>query len=678
VVLSLRPDSEAQPASSSTPRRGVGAVLLVAAALLFAYVVIYPLFGLKVTIGSDTPVYVWWARLGGAVGMGPLGSGTRPGVVGLVATLARVTPAPAAGVVAALLPAFAVTTGLAAGALADVALGPDRVRFVLVASFTGAYLSLLTDGYVSTLGFGAAFVGALACFAAALPGPGDAARPRPGTGALVAAGGLVAAAGLSHPLFLVVAAGVLGTGLVAMVPGALRQHRSGTGFGSLGVVRILVAAVAGVAAVALGLLSAGGFAAAPVETSRDAFLRKAGLGSVLRASYVHKLRHDFPWYRVATVVGLAATALGVARRATRDAADRWALFWGAMLGWIVVSAAGVVLLLAGTSAPGQRLLAFCLALPILAGVGLAGIWGHARSDDAGAHNEEAGGDAARRSRLVRRVAVVCAACLFLGLAWGRWLGLRPLFSPQQLTQARDAGIALIRTPSGTPLAVVVDPRGAQPSELAIRNDAYLRDEVAVRDIPHVHVVMGSVPDVLAGRPTVTGDREYDAYSRMSVSGLRGLPAPLALSLRSFDARAYAEALATPGHSVPAPGMVALPPSVVRTPIDVTTTVPTQVGPGPQSPWLPVWEGVLVLALAALAGWPLGALLVGGAGPTARAALAPSLGFAALTLASVAIDGVGLHLSSAGGWAALALAVLPGWIAFALRTRRERGGVASAA
>jgi len=546
---------------------------------------------------------------------------------------------------------------------------------VLVASFTGAYLSLLADGYLSTLGFGAAFVGALACFAAALPGPGDAGQRRPQTGALVAGGGLVAAAGLSHPLFLAVGAGVLGTGLLAMVPGALRQHRGGAGVGSLDVVRILAAAVVGVAVVAVGLLSAGGFAGAPVETSRDAFLRKSGLGALLRSSYLHKLRHDFPWYRVVTILGLAATALGVARRTPRDAGDRWALFWGTMLGWIVVSAAGVILLLAGTSAPGQRLLAFCLALPVLGGVGLAWIWHGARRRPTDDVTPRAGG---ARSALWRRIAVVAAACLFLGLAWGRWLGLRPQVSPEVLAQARDAGLTLTQTPSGTPLAVVIDPRGEQPAEVAIRYDAYLRDEVAVRDIPLVHVVVGAVPDMLAGRPTVIGDPEYDAYSRLSIAGLRGLPAPLALALRTFDARAYSEALATRGHEVFGPGIVALPPSVLRTPIDIMTPAPPPLGPGPQSPWLPVWEGALVLALAALAGWPLGALLVRGAGLRVRAALAPSLGFAALTLASVAVDGVGLHLSSAGGWVALAIAVLPGWIALALWSRRAGGSVAAPA
>src|SRR5215831_192044 len=93
--------------------------------LVLAYTIVYPLFGLHVAIGSDVPVYAWWARVGGALGMGPLGTGIRPGSIGLVATLSRVTAMPAVGVVAALIPALAAATGLAVGAVSELSLGAD-------------------------------------------------------------------------------------------------------------------------------------------------------------------------------------------------------------------------------------------------------------------------------------------------------------------------------------------------------------------------------------------------------------------------------------------------------------------------------------------------------------------------------------------------------------------------
>jgi hypothetical protein len=80
----------------------------------------------------------------------------------------------------------------------------------------------------------------------------------------------------------------------------------------------------------------------------------------------------------------------------------------------------------------------------------------------------------------------------------------------------------------------------------------------------------------------------------------------------------------------------------------------------------VWAGALLLAIGGLAGWPIASLLLDAEPARARAALAPAAGFAALSLASVLIDGVGLHLSAAGGWVALALAALPGWAVLARR------------
>ena len=74
----------------------------------------------------------------------------------------------------------------------------------------------------------------------------------------------------------------------------------------------------------------------------------------------------------------------------------------------------------------------------------------------------------------------------------------------------------------------------------------------------------------------------------------------------------------------------------------------------------MWSGALLLALAGLVGGPIAALLLAAEPARARAALAPAFGFAALLLASVLVDGLGLHLSGPGGWVALALAALPAW------------------
>ena len=583
--------------------------------------------------------------MGGPLGMGPVGSGARPGSVGLVATLAGVTPAPAAGVVAGLIPALAAATGLAAGALADLALGPNRARFCLVGAFVGAYLSLLADGYLSTLAFTATFVAALACMAAALRGTGASPRAQNETHFVqaLAAGALMLSAGLAHPLFLLLAGGVVAAGVLAVLPTAIRAAKDGTPLWRSGAARIAAAALAGIALTPAGLLLSGGFDGSTVDTSRDAFVRRAGVGSV-RSSYLHKLTHDFAWYRALVVVGLAATPL-VVRGTTDDRGERRRFLWGVSFGWVLIAAAGVALLLVGAALPGQRLLATCLALPLLAGVGLARLW---RGPGAG-----------------RRWIAAVGALLFLALAWSRWLGERPPVSDRVVADARQVAVAVAGEPAGTPVVVVMDDRGAAPTLRAIADANQVRAALAPEGPIDVWVFLGTTNDYLAGRPTITGRAEHDASSRQTMAAVRRLGAPpVAVVVRAFDPQAFARALALPGSTRVQPDVVILPGS--RNPAPPTPDRLDAVGGGPQSPWLPVWAGALLLAIAGLVGWPIASLLLDAEPARPRAALAPAAGFAAVSLASVLIDGVGLHLSAAGGWVALALAALPGWALVARR------------
>jgi hypothetical protein len=629
--------------------------VVVGAGLVLAYTSVYPLFGLHVTIGSDAPVYAWWARVGGALGMGPLGTGIRPGSIGLVATLSRVTRAPAAGVVAATIPALAAATGLAAGAVSELALGADRLRFFLVAVFVGSYLTLLADGYLSTFAFLTAFVAALACMVSSLianEASADGAEPRvrPANASLVCAGGLILAAGLAHPLLLGLAGAVVAGGIVGILPIAARALRRGTPFWSTGAARVGAAGLAGAILLPGGLALSGGFAGTAVVTSRDAILRNAGRSSLLRSSYMRKLTHDFAWYRVLVVLGLAATPL----LGLRDAGAAWRterarFVWGAAIAWVAAAVAGVVVLLAGISVPGQRLAATCLALPLLAGVGLAAMWGRSR---AGAW----------------RVAAAAGAVLFLVLAWSRWLGARPLDSPAVLTDARAAAVALAGTPPGTPLVVVMDDRTSTPTIGVIRYLNDLRGGVPPAAAGRMHVFLGMPADLLASRPTITGQPEHDAYSRSSWETIRRLSErPLVVAVRAFDPVSFQHALNVPGAKRIAPGVVVLPGSA---PIEAISS-PSGVGSGPQSPWLPVWDSALLLVIASAAGWPFTALVLDRNAGRLRWALAPAFGFAALMLASVLVDGAGLRLSGAGGWVALAVAAVPAWVALIWSSARAQ-------
>ena len=609
--------------------------------VLAFYLVLYPIHGYRVPIGSDTPVYVWWARYAGVSGIGGLGTRGRSAIVALLASLSRVTGLPVAAVAGAIAPALATALALAAGALVHATVGRDRPRFVLTVALTGGFLSLMVPGYLSTLAFGALFVAALAALAEGLEGPG----PAPVAGAAA----LIGAAGLAHLLFLALAAAVLAAVAVALAPSA---RRSGDPFPSTGFGRVVMASAGGAALAGVGFLAVGGGTPVP-ETSRDAVLRKAGLGRLLGASYRRKLHHDFPWFRAATVLVLAALPLATAQRGRTfrsrlAAADqRRLLFWGAVTAWLAVSVGTVAALLLHFDAPGQRLAAFCIPLPLLAAVGLTRLW--------------------ERGEAKRGTAVaVAGAVLFLVMAWLAWGGQHPLVSAGAVSQARAAGTALARQPKGTPLILVADDRHDKPSLFLTRYANYLRDAVPGARVPDVHLFVGSPADLSAGHPGLTGDPEHDALARESWAEVRPLLArqPLAIVMQAFDRGAFRRATSIQGgqgNRIIAPGVMALegyrgagccPPNGAGY---------TDPGAGPLSPWEPTWLGpALLLLLWAVGlrwsrvGLPNSVLLV-------RLALAPAMGVAAVSLASIAVDSAGLRLGQAGGWVALAVAVATPWL-----------------
>src|SRR5207244_222026 len=161
-----------------------------------------------------------------------------------------------------------------------------------------------------------------------------------------------------------------------------------------------------------------------------------------------------------------------------------------------------------------------------------------------------------------------------------------------------------------------------------------RDAVAPGAVGHVYVFLGTPGDYLAARPTITGQAEHDQYSRDSLATVRALSMrPLAVVVQSFDRVSFQRAQSIPGATRAASGVVVLP----GTPPPVRAGSSSAVGPGPQSTWLPVWEGVLLLAIAWLAGWPLAELLLSQEAGPIGSPLALTFGFAAIMLSSVLVD-----------------------------------------
>ena len=646
----------------------LGLPAAVALGVVAFYVVLYPIHGYRVPIGSDTPVYIWWTRLAGASGLGPLETGARPGIVALLATLARVTGMTDETAAGAAAPPLAAAVALAAAAFAGRATlsSRPRRRFLLVGLFTGAFLVFLVPGYLSTLGFGALWLAALAAAAEGFHRPTW--RPVVAGGVLAVTGGpggaaraLVAGAGLQRPLFLAVGAGIAAGGAVALVPSWRTDRANGIRPVGTSLGRLAVAGTVGVPIIGAGLLASLAPASVVVDTSRDAVIRRLSLPSLLRSSYLRKLRHDFPWWRAATVVGLALSPFAAPAGAFDQAAagpaerDRARLFRGAMAGWLVLTSGAIVALALGASAPGQRLADLCLPLPILAGLGVAAF--------------------RPRSRAVNAGAVLVAAVLFLTVAWLGWGGDRPLVTDAQVDQARSAGALLASKAPGTQLVMVMENLGDRPALWVTRYANYLRDGVPAARAGDVHVVLDTIDGFVAGRPSSTGLAEHDRLARDSLGAVQALPTDQveAVVLASIDPQGYREASAIPGARLVAAGVVAIPgfdaappagsPPGGRAPPAATT----EPGAGPRPPWEPAWAATALLGLFVAAGWPWARLALPWTPPAVRLSLAPAFGIAALSLASVAADAAGLRLSAAGGFAALAVA-LAGWPVLALPRR----------
>jgi hypothetical protein len=628
-----------------------------------ASVILYPIHGFRVAIGSDTPVYVWWTRLAGAAGVGGFGTGGRPAVIAAMAALSRLPGLSEAGVAASMAPAMAAAMGLAAAEFVrSASRSPDdgRIRFTLTVLFTGLFLSIMVAGYLSTLAFGTLLVTGLACLAWGLE-PGAPRRP------VAAAAPLLGLAVLAHLLFGFLAAAVLGGVAVALVPPWRRTAAAGGSLADSGFGRTLAAGAGAVAVVAVGFAVSAGGPKAP-ETSRDAVLRRSGLGHLIRASYRRKLVHDFPWWRWTAYLLAAGTAL-VAWLRTPGRRTRWrhplaawsavpertAALGGFLASWALITAGAIGALVANLSAaPGQRMATFCLPIPILAAIGLGDLW--------------------TRPTRAGRVAFWLVGAAFVVVAWLAWGGQRPLVTPEAVSQARAAGEVLAGTPPGTPLILVADDRSDKPGLYITRYENYLRGGVPARRIPDVHVFVGTPADLVAGRPTLTGEEEHDALARSSLAEVRPLLSqqPLVVAVAAFDATTYRHSAAMSGARQLAPGVVAIAGFDGDRPCPDCGTLPpalTDPGSGPMSPWLPVWLApVLLLVLAAL-GFPWSRLAIPDAEPITGLALAPGFGLAAVALAALVMDAVGLRLADVGGWAALTLAAT-GWVLLALSPPRR--------
>jgi hypothetical protein len=495
-------------------------------------------------------------------------------------------------VTSALEVALGVAVGLASAAL--VRARTNALGWTLAGLVAGTFATHLAAGYLANLAMATAFVGAAALL------------DRPDAKAAVIASFVIAGGGLAHPLFFLLGATIL----VVAAATTLRAERREA-------VRLCGAALGAGAVVGAGLLAATvGMPPPDVDTSRDAFLRRAGLTSVLRSLYLDRFVHR--WTRYVQWVSVPLGVVGFA--SPRGNAGR------VLRAWFAVTVAGVAIALATEWLPPDRFVTFGFAIPILAALGLIRL----------------------RRRLGSHVlADVVTGLLTVvmlagaGIAWGRQ---EPFMTREEVTAATVAASLDTR---GAPLAFIVDEADRTVSFLATRAGNVIRASVPPERIRDV-VVLVPADGVNAERRAL---EELTATDLLRAERAAGRPARL-FALTPFVDPADAPEEAEVVEPDPARAANAIDPLEPASRAGIA------------------WASVATLALLAVAGY--GWARIGLGDPVTAAAAAPAIGAAALILAGVALDAVGVRLGGIpGAVAASALGAGGGYLLRYVLERRAR-------
>lgn len=647
-----RPAEEGAEIPSKTGRAtllsGVAFAGIVALAVLAVYLV-HPLInGHRLPIGPDGPVYAWWTRYVDVAGLGALG---RPGIPGGALVLGTALGTNAIDTVTLFGPVLAVISGLAAAALVETALGPDRLRSAAVAVLTAGFAGHLAPGWLANLALAGLFLGTLAAFALAERSW----RP------VILGAALLAAAGVAHPPFLFISAAILAGVVIAF----LVATRSGNPMEGTATARIAAGTAAGVAGAFAGLLVVPGGPSPTGDSSQDHLLRRAGLGGILRSRFVERFGEDSLRLIAPVGAGVALMVPDPLRRAWREHRYVAAL----VLSWAGITLLAIPVFLATGLAPASRMITFAFFLPLAAGLGLVAAirrWG-LRSVNGG-------------------IAVLAAAVLLGGSLVG-WYRQRPFVNEGELVSMERANEVLRSLPDGTPLIFLVDTLEKAAGFHVTRFGNVIRTAMPADRIDDMHLALGRPDDFLRGEPTGQADEEYDRLSEFYLRQAVPIRRPAAaLVLRTFNRHNY-ELARRLGTEVSL-GVVALTggtvgvgrelPPAARAVLEEPRRVPPRTGILPllAAPGMGA-VGLLLLSVAALVlltalGWGWSRWGLPGVGARAAASLAPAAGLAVVIVGALLAELLRLGAGGPGGLAVVAVLGAAGY-AGAVRAKNTVDG-----
>jgi hypothetical protein len=650
-----RKDGSSVPAAKSA-YLGLGLCCLAGIAF---FSIAYAVRHFDVPVGDDTYFYVGAIRAAGRFGLADAHIASRPAYPLTAAALASLVRSSPWGTAVALPFAMSVATGMSAAALA--------ARWGAKGTSVGAYALLLSLSIVvSRLVAGRSEnLMTVWLLLAALAVAGWVAGRR----GIVAAAVLMLAAGLTEWPFLAAFIAILGGTLVLRrwgarllparlvpdwsLPARLRPMARATDspsggpgvrYGeeprSLSLGEIAVAAVAAAVAVAFVVFAVHG-------TAPGDAVQRLPPTARFRPRLLAEL--SLAWAIPSTMLVLIGW-WGARRRTTPLVGPlrRLFTFWLGIIGLVLVAG------LFGLPLPTYRALTF--GIPVALALAAAPfVWTELWPRVSRPSASRAGRSVAPKLRPaagLRLALSVLLAALVVGpstLAWFRTF--RPRTTPAQLAQLATAGRYVATLPEGASAILVMD----DPDVLR----AFLYPRVLEAVLPtsrraRVLIFPGTTEDALAGRPTLRGDEDAVAVSRMLFEQIRpeleaGAPV---LAARDFDLSAFRAALAE-GAPMAGEGV-----AVVRGPAPRPGLLESSAAElTPLPPWWTLMLqslALLVVLWASGSGWAR--LALPGAPWAVRAALSPALGAAVITFLTIVAVNAGFAPWNGAGLVVAVLAV----------------------
>jgi hypothetical protein len=224
--------------------------------------------------------------------------------------------------------------------------------------------------------------------------------------------------------------------------------------------------------------------------------------------------------------------------------------------------------------------------------------------------------------------------------------------------------------AGAPVVFVIDDSGPNPLSYTPEEMYIIRSVLPAERIEHAYAYVGNPLSYLAGRPTQRDQpKTYDANEQRFWPTIQTLLPhhPVALLLSSFNPL-YGKVAAAHPDWVVAPNVLALNGPHPAQPLPLP---PTPSGPHTVAQGAVLGGGTMVVLVLIGLGWAI-VLLPRSLRPFEVFALSPAAGIAALLLAGIAVDAVGIRLAGLGGTLAIVLASASGWGAAWYFRAREKG------